>query len=86
MFKCYKADGNGFRMRFKNGYEVSVRFGNENYCDNYGIGGKFLVSHNAEIIVMSPDGQLVELDEENSFLANQTPEDLAEIMNKYANM
>lgn len=24
----------GFQMEFKNGYEISIQFGNGNYCDN----------------------------------------------------
>ena len=33
MFKI--TSGKGFHITFKNGYTVSVQFGNGNYCENY---------------------------------------------------
>ena len=34
MFKCNKKNGNGFFIKFENGYEVSVQFGDGTQSDN----------------------------------------------------
>lgn len=86
MFKCYKPDGNGFRIGFKNGYQVSVRFGNANYCENNGLEKNFMTSKDAEIAIFDPKGEFVKLDNNDTVLAYQSAEDLVAVMYKYASM
>ena len=86
MFQCHKSDGNGFRIGFKNGYQISVRFGGQNYCENSGLDKKFMASKDAEIAIINPRGELVKLSENDTVLANQSAEDLVELMYKYVRM
>lgn len=60
--------GKGFRIKFENGWAVSVQFGPGNYCDNYDreIGKEEAAcgkegSRTAEVAVINPKGDLIEL-------------------------
>ena len=66
----------GFYMRFGNGYEISVQFGQVNGCD----GGKTT----AEVAVFDPKGQFVQLGENDDVLFNVTPERVAELIFEYS--
>lgn len=67
---------NGFYMRFGNGYEISVQFGQVNGCDQ----GKTT----AEVAVFDPEGQFVQLGENDDVLFNVTPERVAELIFEYS--
>ena len=86
-FACHNRDGNAFRITFNNGYSVSLRWGVDNYCENYGKETKeFLKSKDTEIAVFNPRGEFVELAEYDDVLENQSPEQVAEIIFKYSRM
>jgi len=69
--------GKGFHVSFENGWTVSVQFGGGNYCDNYddGIGRevKSNPSTTAEVAILSPSGELIELPDGDTVLGWQTP-------------
>jgi hypothetical protein len=58
----------GFRMKFANGWAISVQWGPGNYCDNYRepfeawhkaqCGESMITSRTAECAVLSPDGKV----------------------------
>lgn len=67
----------GFFVRFKNGYEVSVQFGSYNGCDQ----GKTT----AEVAVFDPEGDFCHLNGRSPDpLFRVTPEELAELMFDYS--
>lgn len=66
----------GFYMRFGNGYEISVQFGQVNGCDQ----GKTT----AEVAVFNPEGQFVKLGENDDVLFNVPPERVAELLFDYS--
>jgi hypothetical protein len=68
--------GKGFYIRFGNGYEISVQFGQVNGCD----GGKTT----AEVAVFDPEGQFVRLSDDDDVLYNVTPERVAELIFEYS--
>jgi hypothetical protein len=68
--------GKGFYIRFGNGYEISVQFGQVNGCDR----GKTT----AEVAVFDPEGQFVKLGENDDVLYNVTPERVAELIFEYS--
>jgi hypothetical protein len=68
--------GKGFYIRFGNGYEISVQFGQVNGCD----GGKTT----AEVAVFDPEGQFVRLSDNDDVLYNVTPERVAELIFEYS--
>jgi hypothetical protein len=87
MFSCNKKDGNGFKIGFKNGYTLSVRFGAGNYCENFNKENQsFLKSKDAEIAIIDPTGKLMQLNDKDTVLANQSAEDLVETLFKYFRM
>jgi len=84
-------DNKGFHIEFDNGYTVSVQFGGGNYCDNYDfpIGkerdGRGMKSSNAEVAVLKPDRELMELPEFGDAVApRQTVAQILEWLNKVA--
>jgi len=67
----------GFFIRFKNGYEVSVQFGSYNGCDQ----GKTT----AEVAVFDPEGDFCHLNGRSPDpLFRVTPEELAELIFDYS--
>lgn len=52
----YSCSGHkGFQMTFKNGYTVSVQWGDVNYCSNRNKGDSDVCS-NAEVAIKKPNG------------------------------
>ena len=90
MFKMYKQDMNqGFVMKFKNGWSISVRWGAVNYCANQGsyapgkanvITDKFDESNTAEVAVFDPMDNMDALSDHDQVRGWQTPNDVAMIM------
>ena len=66
----------GFYMRFANGYEISVQFGQVNGCDEG--------ETTAEVAVFEPEGQFVRLGENDDVLFRVTPERVAEMIFEYS--
>ncbi len=57
-------NSSGFRLNFDNGWTISVQVGHGNYCANYNkgtYGTPGRPSPNAEIAVLNPDGDMIEL-------------------------
>ncbi len=61
-------DGKGFQITFATGWTLSVQFGPGNYCDNFNMNTRFyrelpgrVTSENAEIAILNPQGELVDL-------------------------
>jgi len=87
MFRCNETNGNGFFIRFANGYRISVQFGANTYCENYNKEGKFLESKDAEVAVVSPNGSFVKIEGQgDTIIPNVTPNELLDIMNKVAQL
>jgi hypothetical protein len=90
MFKMYKQDSNqGFTMRFRNGWTISVRWGAVNYCNNQksSIAGKYDIitdkfdeSGTAEVAVFDPLDNMDALADHDQVLGYQTAADVAMIM------
>ena len=80
----------GFRITFANGYTISVQFGTANYCEDYNKdvpkGSKqrkeFLadVCPNAEIAIISPDGEFVNFGDGNAVRGHTDPDTFAKIV------
>ena len=86
-FFCHNKDGNAFKITFNNGYSVSLRWGVNNYCENYGKDNQqFLKSKDTEVAVFNPRGEFISLAEYDDVLDNQSPEQVAEIISKYSRM
>ena len=58
--------GRGFQIEFKNGYKISIMFGDGNYGDHYNNpdfdyenSKEFLESSQAELAILKPDGQIM---------------------------
>jgi hypothetical protein len=87
--------GRGFQMRFDNGYMISVQFGNGNYCDNHSSQNSWsdvlevqerYTSSNAEVAVIKPDGEFVELTESDDVIGWQSTGDVAELIRYYSQL
>lgn len=90
--------GRGFHMSFANGYTVSVQFGYGNYCNERGTEVSVDDIHEwdrekgsrgdstAEVAVFAPDGELLPIGDGDSVIGWQTPEQVADIITKYAAM
>lgn len=84
-FCCHNKDGNAFRITFKNGFSVSLRWGVNNYCENYQKDyAEFMKSKDVEVVVFNPRGDMINLSERDTILENQTPEQIAEIIYKFS--
>lgn len=80
----------GFHITFTNMYTVSVQYGQQNYCDEYGEQPKTTDTYlswseancvNAEVAIIDPDGELVCFDlNQDTVRGHTTPDDLAKIM------
>jgi len=80
----------GFKIGFANGFGISVQFGTVNYCAAQGdhIGrseaeqGEWLETNcpDAEIAIISPDGNFVPFKDGSDVRGNTTPDSLAEII------
>lgn len=85
MFRCNKKNGNGFFIKFENGYEVSVQFGDGTYSDNCEKNNSemFLSSKTAEVAIFSPYRSFIKLDDQDSdVISNVKPNHLLEILLK----
>ena len=80
----------GFRITFANGYTISVQFGTANYCEDYNKDvpkyprdrKEFLaeVCPNAEIAIISPDGNFVSFGDGQGVRAHTDPDTFAKIV------
>lgn len=81
--------GKGFHITFSNDWTISVQFGPGNYCEHYNrqIGDDVDCgkegSLTAEVAVINPAGNLVDLDGD-SVLAHQSPDEVLLLMNAVA--
>ncbi len=68
--------GKGFSITFQNNYTISVQFGLGNYCKNYDNNAlsifnnienfKKVKCNDAEIAIIDPDGNFIELDNDEN--------------------
>ena len=65
--------GNEFKIKFRNGYTLKF---SHSLCDN----------HNIEITIINPNGEIIQISEEDKMLANKSAEDLVETLFKYFRM
>jgi hypothetical protein len=83
----------GFRMGFANGYAISVQFGTPNYCAANHISGNsglaastkseewlHATCPDAEIAIISPDGNFVPFKDGSDVRGHTPPDSLAEII------
>jgi hypothetical protein len=80
----------GFRITFANGYTMSVQFGTANYCEDYSKPvpkysrdrKEFLaeVCPNAEIAIISPDGNFVDFKDGQGVRGHTDPDTFAKIV------
>jgi hypothetical protein len=80
----------GFRITFVNGYTISVQFGTANYCEDYSKPvpkyprdrKEFLaeVCPNAEIAIISPDGNFVSFGDGQGVRGHTDPDTFAKIV------
>ena len=84
-------DGKGFKIKFANGFTVSVQFGPRNYCANYpkntmeepriaGENG----SPNAEVAWWGPDGNFIPFENNDDVKGYQSPEEVLQLLSKAA--
>ncbi len=83
-------DNEGFQLTFENGWTVSVQFGPMHYCDNrkdFGIaeaiknrGAKPAVSKTAEVAVINPAGDLIELTEHDTVKGWVSADEVAKLI------
>ena len=75
----------GFRMKFDNGFSISVQWGSMNYCErrNYSDDYKsemkenFIESRDAEIAVIDSEGGMLGIDEHDSVIGWCSAEEVA---------
>lgn len=80
--------GEGFNMKFANGWSISVQFGPFNYCDNKSSttmeavpdANGFYESGTAEVAVFNPDDKMVRIHDCDSVLKYQTPDQVAALI------
>ena len=78
----------GFRMKFNNGFSISVQWGNMNYCErrNYSDDYKaelkenFIESADAEIAVIDSDGRMLTLGEHDTVIGWLSPDKVAKVI------
>lgn len=90
-FKVETSGARGFWMTFANGYKVSVQYGYGNYSDNRdfqvwkdGV-PDFWESSSAEVAVLSPSDEFVDLRSCDQVVGWQSPEEVLRIMTWAAN-
>jgi hypothetical protein len=77
----------GFTIEFANSFTISVQFGGGCYCSNRG--NDFLseknqdvtFSHDAEIAVFNPEGNMVLIGENDHVIGWVTPNEVAKVIN-----
>ena len=83
----FRLQDSGFQLDLYNGYTVSVQFSKYHYCSNrHGedIGSYYtLQCNNAEVAVIDPDGEFINLDEHSDVLGYQSVSEVIEIINKF---
>ena len=78
----------GFRMKFDNGFAISVQWGTENYCENRNLDIDFedlpnpkevnrWESRNAEIAVFDKDGEMIQAGEDDHVIGWLIPNEVA---------
>jgi len=80
--------GKGFQITFENGYTVSVQFGVHNYCERQKLsstyltemGEEFWESKNAEIAVIDPDGNFLQITPCDTVDGHKEPHEVAELI------
>ena len=83
--------GKGFQITFENGYTLSVQFGPMNYCENknYNWSEPYARaaseagergSSNAEIAVIAPNKELLQIEPHDSVRGWVSPDEIARIM------
>ena len=78
----------GFRMKFDNGFSISVQWGSMNYCErrNYSDEYKselkedFIKSSDAEIAVIDKDGEMLDIAEHDQVIGWLSPEKVAKVI------
>ena len=68
-------DGKGFRIKFANGWSISVQWGPWNYCDNKDSDlrdtpaplDRMFSCKDAEVAVIKPDGEFYKFENQNVF-------------------
>ena len=85
-------DAKGFKMQFANGYVVSVQWGPLNLCERQdeAIGtqytDKFWTSQTAEVAVYEPNGDMLQLFDDQPTHGYVKADDVLEIMKRVASL
>jgi len=84
--KFIATNNKGFRIKFSNGYAVSVQWGPENYCERKSYNDinpreeRTWNSKTAEIAVFNPSDGFVSIGDGDVVRGWVTPDDVAEVM------
>ena len=78
----------GFRMKFDNGFSISVQWGSMNYCErrNYSDEYKselkedFIKSADAEIAVIGPEDEMLGIGEHDQVIGRLSPDEVAKVI------
>ena len=78
----------GFRMKFDNGFSISVQWGTMNYCEKKNLMAEYKdemkepiwESKSAEIAVFDTEGEIVPLEEYDQVKGWLTPDEVAKVI------
>ena len=81
-------ENKGFRMKFENGFTISVQWGTFNYCEKKNLMAEYKnemqettwESGNAEIAVFDTDGELLPIGENDAVIGWLTPNEVAKVI------
>ena len=81
-------ENKGFRMKFENGFEISVQWGTMNYCEKKNLMAEYKnemkertwESRNAEIAVFDTNGELLPIGENDAVIGWLTPNEVAKVI------